>query len=1072
MLLQTPTESAIQGVLSLLEEDDIELKYLALKKLDVLVDVHWAEISESIRKIEILYENESFEGRELAALICAKVYYHLNALDESLLFALGAGALFDVNKKGEEFVDTIIAKSIDTYIDQRVKLSKGNIQSAEIDSRLADIVGRMFDRCFQDGEYRQALGIAIESRRLDIVEKSLVGDRKQLPNMLAYALDISQNLVMEREFKQLLLKTLVKLYEETPDESKDYFGLVQCLVLLKDVSTVANILNRLLCSGKDNAQDLSSDKTDDMLLIAYQLAFDLIDRAPQSFLVNVRQELPKPVTKKIESTSEEKSTSAEATSSSESSTVEDQYNNRLENLHAILNGQLTTSLAVDFLYHHNHADMKIMQNIRGLFDRNPILHSATITANSFMYAGTTVDRFLRENLEWLKKASNWAKFSATASIGVIHKGQTKDAMTILHPYLPSEEGGNSRSPYSEGGSLYALGLIHPNLADQATIDYLVRNVNREEANPVMLHGACLGLGLTAMATGREDLYESLKNILYKDDAVAGEAAAIGAGMVMLGTANELAIEEMKTYARETAHEKIIRGLAIGLAMTMYEREDEADALIDELIQDKEHILRYGAMYTIGMAYCGTGNNNALRKLLQIAVSDVSDDVRRAAVLNLGFLLSRNPKQCPRLLSLLAESYNPHVRYGVTQAVGISCAGTGLMEAIELLEPMTNDPTDFVRQGALMALAMVVQQLNSESATNPEREMTRQLHKKEKEKQNKEKEKAQQKKQESSSSSPSSPPTTTTEEAAAAAAKTTSEAKPTTSNQNTKPRLGQKVKSVRSKIESTLSARDEVMSKMGAVLSAGIIDAGGRNVTIQLHKGGHNKMKNVVGMMVFSQYWFWHPFLHFLSLTFEPTAIIGLNSELKMPEYHFKSNIGPRFFAYPKEYAAPKKVSTKEVVAAELSVAAKAKRREARKKRGAMTDDDLQSPLTATSTTEDVFTDAIEKQSKKTKVEEAEEEEPLFEMLQNPARVLPAQMRYLRFDVDNGYEPLEFSRHGGLETGIVILKNLKPDEPEKIVHLKTTKSTNLTDDVEDLDALIPDEIPLSGLEFEFPPSPTE
>ena len=36
------------------------------------------------------------------------------------------------------------------------------------------------------------------------------------------------------------------------------------------------------------------------------------------------------------------------------------------------------------------------------------------------------------------------------------------------------------------------------------------------------------------------------------------------------------------------------------------------------------------MYTIAMAYAGTGNNKAIRKLLHVAVSDVNDDVRRAA----------------------------------------------------------------------------------------------------------------------------------------------------------------------------------------------------------------------------------------------------------------------------------------------------------------------------------------------------------------------------------------------------------------------------------------------------------
>lgn len=36
-------------------------------------------------------------------------------------------------------------------------------------------------------------------------------------------------------------------------------------------------------------------------------------------------------------------------------------------------------------------------------------------------------------------------------------------------------------------------------------------------------------------------------------------------------------------------------------------------------------------------------------------------VRRAAVLNLGFVLLSTPEQCPKIVRLLAESYNPHVR---------------------------------------------------------------------------------------------------------------------------------------------------------------------------------------------------------------------------------------------------------------------------------------------------------------------------------------------------------------------------------------------------------------------------
>lgn len=59
--------------------------------------------------------------------------------------------------------------------------------------------------------------------------------------------------------------------------------------------------------------------------------------------------------------------------------------------------------------------VQILKNIRASVEpRNSVCHSATVFANSVMHCGTTVDAFLRENLDWLKKATNWAKFGATA----------------------------------------------------------------------------------------------------------------------------------------------------------------------------------------------------------------------------------------------------------------------------------------------------------------------------------------------------------------------------------------------------------------------------------------------------------------------------------------------------------------------------------------------------------------------------------------------------------------------------------------------------------------------------------
>ena len=51
-----------------------------------------------------------------------------------------------------------------------------------------------------------------------------------------------------------------------------------------------------------------------------------------------------------------------------------------------------------------------------------------------------------------------------------------------------------------------------------------------------------------MGTSRSDIYEQLKSNLYLDDAVAGEAAGIAMGLVMLGTKSAGAIEDMVTVS--------------------------------------------------------------------------------------------------------------------------------------------------------------------------------------------------------------------------------------------------------------------------------------------------------------------------------------------------------------------------------------------------------------------------------------------------------------------------------------------------------------------------------------------
>ena len=81
----------------------------------------------------------------------------------------------------------------------------------------------------------------------------------------------------------------------------------------------------------------------------------------------------------------------------------------------------------------------------------------------------------RDNLDWLRCVTNWAKLTATASLDVIHHGHEKEAWALMVAYLPREVA----ATFSEGGGLDALGLIHANITE-----YLLQQL-KEASNDVI-----------------------------------------------------------------------------------------------------------------------------------------------------------------------------------------------------------------------------------------------------------------------------------------------------------------------------------------------------------------------------------------------------------------------------------------------------------------------------------------------------------------------------------------------------------------------------------------------------------
>lgn len=1006
---------------------------------------------------EALYEDESFSHRELAALVLSKVYYQLQEYNESMVFALGAGKLFDIEEAGE-YEETIVAKCIDTYIalcamhnpprpastkptssegfppnangnpavgsmsSPTMPFTQNSLPSKSLLSRqdgetfdssapgggnagvvgahphpltlpnyakknLQAIIRRIFESCYEVGAYRQVVGIAVEARNMETLREAILRSSKdqkttdgkkaasaklgQTEELMEYALDICMNVVQERGLRNEILKLILGMLNDIPNP--DYFAIARCVVYLNQHNMASNMLKQLVQKGDGRS-----------LAIAYQLSFDLYENGTQEFLAKVMEELPE--TEETEKTdlpqhngdavrpatpgpndnddaqesdqllSElNKSVGSGNTSTIVAGRTKPKPENEDETkafkfVRSILRGTTSIELNMEFLFRSSHSDKAILNKVRDSLEaRNSIFHTSVTFANAFMNAGTTIDSFFRENLEWLGKAVNWSKFTATAALGVIHRGNIGQGQKLLDPYLPKDGGAASAgSSYSQGGSLYALGLIYTNHGTHV-LDYLQRQFKATQEE-VVQHGGALGLGVAGMATGSEEIYDDLKTVLYSDSAINGEAVGLSMGLVMLGSGNVKALEDMIQYAHDTQHEKIVRGLAMGMALIMYARQEAADELINGLLEDADPALRYGGIMTVALAYCGSGSNKAVRKLLHVAVSDVSDDVRRAAVMSLGFVLFRKPGSVPRMVELLAESYNPHVRYGATMALGIACAGTGLEDAIDLLEPMMKDSTDFVRQGALIAMSMIMVQQNE--AMNP------------------------------------------------------------------------KVSTIRKQLQKMIGDRHEdAMSKFGCALALGIIDAGGRNCTISLQtQSGSLNMSAIVGMAVFTQYWYWFPFTHFLSLAFTPTAIIGIDQDLQVPSFKFHSNTRPSMFDYPPEQEVKTEEAPEKVKTAVLSTTAQAKRRKAAKARenrdqsmdvdAAPTTpkpdavdtemkDDGDNVIDTSKLGEDK--DAADKETSAAK--KLEKEKAGYE-LENMSRVLPGQVKYISFPSEGRYQPVK------------------------------------------------------------------
>jgi 26S proteasome regulatory subunit N2 len=256
---------------------------------------------------------------------------------------------------------------IDKYIAERLERADATAESkGPIDGRLESIVESMFDRCFAEGNIRQAVGIALESVRLDKLEECIKAGTDKAAT-LAYCLEACQTLVQSRSFRDQVLKVLVAQYRQL--ETPDYQNMCHCLMLLEDDASVATHLSEIIKKDDNNSE-----------LLAYQIAFDLCESDIQHFLLGVRNGLPSVASERQPEPAAAPPTSEAATEGGdtemkdeaaatpavpEPTEEEKKLEERVLNLRSILSGEKTIGITLEFLFANNNTDMLILNNMKG-----------------------------------------------------------------------------------------------------------------------------------------------------------------------------------------------------------------------------------------------------------------------------------------------------------------------------------------------------------------------------------------------------------------------------------------------------------------------------------------------------------------------------------------------------------------------------------------------------------------------------------------------------------------------------------------------------------------------------------
>lgn len=283
-------------------------------------------------------------------------------------------------------------------------------------------------------------------------------------------------MIVNNKYKNAILDVVLRLYVKHANNS--FVDITNCQFLLNNSDALSSTLLNILSKPEEP-------------LIAYQIGFDLADNQNSAYLKEICRLL-----KQNSTTNTEPSPNDDIIINNEKE--------RLKKLTSILESSIQKKLKTFCLKKMNKTDNNIIKNMQKAVEKSgSVCHLAVVLANSLMNSHSSNDSFLKENMEWLGKATNWARFTSAATLGVIHMGNTEKGLEIMKPYLP---GSAVPSIYAQAGGYYGLGLIYANTNDDYILNFLQdAQIMPSNSREVFQHGIFLAIGLVGMACHNEGI---------------------------------------------------------------------------------------------------------------------------------------------------------------------------------------------------------------------------------------------------------------------------------------------------------------------------------------------------------------------------------------------------------------------------------------------------------------------------------------------------------------------------------------------------------------------------------------